>query len=1107
MQLIFTLLSEMRYIDPPSGWMAWVGLAALLSIDLVLLWMTRGYNKRPFKLPQWLLLFALLALTPLTSLLFGIRLQGVAGLPSPGIPREAIPPIVMPLAALPWVIAGGLLGPLPAAVIGLFQGVFAASYLTHIPFTPLVTALLAILFSAAVRQRYRTRFFRLIRHPLAAAAGLALLIPLLQLVIIPIASQGRLASRLDYALTNLAGSALASALEVLIAGLIAEIIVLAAPGRWYSPGPLEPSPAERSLSMRFVVSLAPLALALMLTLIFGDWIVASKVARGLLQTQMAGAGATAAGGVPYFHETGQNLIQSAAADSRLQYASASRLGTLLAEQLQAMPFFNQLAVINEQGEVVAGYPTRHSVGNAAPIEVQMGVQAVFNGMPFQSYSSPPVEEGGPAQVAFITVIGSAEDPQRVLIGHADLNSNPLIQPSVAALNSLAAIDGAGILIDENNRILYHPDPLQIWETFPSELPTDEAYFDDTAPDGTRQILYYLPTEGRDWSVVMDVPAIQVQQIALTIAAPLLLIIVALAMVSLVVLRVSLGMITRSLENLADEAGRLAEGRLDRQIVSEEVDEVGRLSRAFEQMRLGLKARMDDLNRLLVVSQGVASSLEVSEAVQPVLESALGAGNAARVALAPDMVPGLNGDTSGPLGFGSGPAAAQYQYLDEQILTLTRQQDRLVLSNLYRPRLLNFIPGSARPESLMAVALKHENQYYGALWVTYDQPHTFSEEEVRFLATLGGQAALAAANARLFMSAEIGRKRLESILASTPDPVLVTDQDDCLLLANPAAWQVLGLGMDASEGLPIERVVTDHGLLELLRSNNPEKGSTEIPLTGGRVFLASATSVLAEGRRVGRVCVMRDITHFKELDTLKTEFVSTVSHDLRSPLTLMRGYATMLEMVGHLNEQQVGYVRKIVAGVESMSRLVNSLLDLGRIEAGVGLQLESVPVVDVVERVVASMQVEAAQKQIELVSEVPQQSNPLIEADPALLQQAVQNLVENAIKYNRRGGKVMVRVQVQPPTLVIQVIDNGLGIAPMDLPRMFEKFYRGAQAGSKELRGAGLGLAIVRSIAERHGGRVWAESRLGKGSTFYLSLPLRQSKRLVEESPERASDSR
>jgi PAS domain S-box-containing protein len=359
-------------------------------------------------------------------------------------------------------------------------------------------------------------------------------------------------------------------------------------------------------------------------------------------------------------------------------------------------------------------------------------------------------------------------------------------------------------------------------------------------------------------------------------------------------------------------------------------------------------------------------------------------------------------------------------------------------------------------------------------------------------TLGGQAALAAANARLFLTAEIGRQRLESILASSPDPILVTDQRDQLLLANPAAWQSLGLNVEETNyGRPISQVINEPELVKLLRTSNAERLSVEIILPGGRVFLATATPVLAEGQRVGRVCVLRDVTHFKELDALKSEFVSTVSHDLRSPLTLMRGYATMLEMVGQLNEQQANYVRKIISGVESMARLVNNLLDLGRIESGIGLQLEKINIQDVVERVISSLQLQAAQKKIQLTCEFPEGPLPLVEADQALLQQAVHNLVENAIKFTRPEGKVHVRVRVQPIGVVFEVIDNGIGISPVDQPRLFEKFYRGAQQVSKDQRGTGLGLAIVKSIAERHGGRIWAESQLGKGSSFYLAIPVHQ----------------
>jgi two-component system, OmpR family, phosphate regulon sensor histidine kinase PhoR len=214
--------------------------------------------------------------------------------------------------------------------------------------------------------------------------------------------------------------------------------------------------------------------------------------------------------------------------------------------------------------------------------------------------------------------------------------------------------------------------------------------------------------------------------------------------------------------------------------------------------------------------------------------------------------------------------------------------------------------------------------------------------------------------------------------------------------------------------------------------------------------------------------------------------------LRSPLTLMRGYATMLEMVGELNEKQADYVRKMVSGVESMTKLVSNLLDLGRIEAGVDLQVEVVPVQDLVERVTGALQLQATQKRVTLVTEI-QQGVSMIEADQALLQQALHNLVDNAIKFTEPGKKVTVRVSPSVDSLIFAVEDTGIGIAPVDIPRLFEKFYRVTQQGEKKQSGSGLGLAIVKSIVERHGGKVWVESLLGKGSTFYMSIPLRQKK--------------
>jgi len=491
---------------------------------------------------------------------------------------------------------------------------------------------------------------------------------------------------------------------------------------------------------------------------------------------------------------------------------------------------------------------------------------------------------------------------------------------------------------------------------------------------------------------------------------------------------------------------------------------------------------------------VASSLEMQDAVKPVLDAILSTGaNSVSVVLSPSILPDTFVEL--PSRFALGPAKDMYLHLDEQILALAQSQERIVLPNLTRSRELVLDSSGPQPLALLAVALKHENRYYGVVWAGFEQPRMFSDADVRFVTTLAGQAALAVANAHLFLNVEASRRQLEAILNSTPDPVLVTDHRNRLLLTNRAASLALGQTdqKNSGMGMQTEKVVKIKPLLALLQSTTTENQSVEIVLADQRTYLATASSVMVEGRQIGRVCIMRDVTHFKELDTLKSEFVSTVSHDLRSPLTLMRGYATMLEMVGELNDQQQDYVKKMISGVDNMSRLVNNLLDLGRIDLGVGLEVERVAVLDIIERVTGALQTQAAQKNITLSVELSKDMPQVVEADQALLHQAVYNLVENAIKYTSEGGRVVIGTTSQPGYLTFAIEDSGFGILAEDLPRLFEKFYRGKQRDARAQPGSGLGLAIVHSITTNHGGRVWVESVPGKGSIFYLQIPLAQPK--------------
>ena len=1082
-------------IPTPVGWVVWLCLLGVLIYSL--------YHWRTLQLAwkgsSWGIFIVLLALTPLTSLFIGLRFPNGSALPSPGVPSTLSPgSALMIFSAIPWMLAGGLLGPIGAATVGLLSGALRGAWDSFQFFTALEYALLGVLFSVNVRQNFRTMSYRVLRQPFVSALVLIPLHTILYIIgtFLSIKADIPPEARLDFALTSSWVATLSFAGEVMIAGLVAQIIVLAFPAAWGSKGPLQPSPMEKSLEIRFLIGTGTFISLLLLTLLIGDWVVAGRAARQMLEKRLSSTAESAAQTVPFFLETGQNLAVQLASEPRLLEATDPELSSIIGQRIQVVPYFDQLFVVDTQtAGLLAGYPESERKSFALYPEERTGLTLASSGVLTQIYSIPPLQADGLAHTSFmVAILDGSGQARRVLIGRTTLETNPLTQPLITSLRSIKDLHGTGILLDENGRIIYHySESGQAPASIDVEPGVDARFFNDTASDGTRQLVYYQPVLGQPWAVVFTIPAQQAQQLALNIAMPLSIMIILLALLALISLRVGLRVVTRSLQTLAVEADRIAQGKLDHPLQVEDVDEVGQLRRAFEQMRVSLQSRLEELNRLLHVSQRVASSLEMQDAVQPVLEAIQSIGaSSVRVVLSPSILPDTPVEL--PSRFASSPVGDTYAHLDDQILVLAQKQEQTVIPNMTRTREFVLDLTQTQPQALLAVALRHENRYYGVVWAGFDQPHAFTESDIRFVTTLAGQAALAVANARLFLNVEAARRQLEAILNSTPDPVLVTDSRNRLLLANLAANQALGTLANQGEH-STEKIVKQKALLDLILSSSREKQSAELVLPDGRTYFATASSVVVEGHSIGRVCILRDITHFKELDTMKSDFVATVSHDLRSPLTLMRGYATMLEMVGEINEQQKGYVRKIIIGVENMSRLVNNLLDLGRIEVGVGLQVENVYVLDILERVTSALQLQATQKNISLNVELPKDMPNVIQADQALLHQAVYNLVENALKYTPEGGSVTINANTMDNSLLFSIADTGIGISPDDLPRLFEKFYRGSQREARVQHGTGLGLAIVRSIAERHGGKIWVDSKLGKGSMFYLQIPLVQSKEL------------
>nr|HID13774.1 PAS domain-containing protein [Anaerolineae bacterium] len=333
--------------------------------------------------------------------------------------------------------------------------------------------------------------------------------------------------------------------------------------------------------------------------------------------------------------------------------------------------------------------------------------------------------------------------------------------------------------------------------------------------------------------------------------------------------------------------------------------------------------------------------------------------------------------------------------------------------------------------------------------------------------------------------EVERAKLEAVLREAQEAVIVVDEEDNILLCNAAARAAL----DLAEANLLRRHVAEaipHLTLREMFAQVRETGQaahSEVPLKDGRTFNAQLTPI--EG--VGRVLVMQDITHLKELDRIKSEFVATVSHDLRTPLTTIQGYIELLPRAGPLNAQQREFIERAGESMQAITELIGDLLDVGRIEAGFDLEMMPCDLREVIEEAVKDFRPQAAEKGQDLRWQPPE-ALPLVQGNPLRLRQVMDNLLSNAVKYTQEGGWIAVSAVEDNGHVVVRVADNGIGIPPAQQPYIFDKFYRVESDETADIKGTGLGLAIVKAVIEKHNGRVWVESRPGVGSVFSFVLP-------------------
>jgi two-component system NtrC family sensor kinase len=386
--------------------------------------------------------------------------------------------------------------------------------------------------------------------------------------------------------------------------------------------------------------------------------------------------------------------------------------------------------------------------------------------------------------------------------------------------------------------------------------------------------------------------------------------------------------------------------------------------------------------------------------------------------------------------------------------------------------------------LVYVPLTVQGRVIGVLGV--DNRHSgnpLQEHHIPLMSALADYAAIAIENARLYTKTEVERKKMESILTQVGDGVLVVDHDSRVLVLNQTLKDALKIQENNVVGKRADEVVYHQDLLDLLGVE--KRGSpirSEIEVEDGRIFNANLTDI----PEVGLAVIMQDITHLKELDRIKSEFVSTISHDLRSPLTAILGYVELIERVGAVNDTQKEFIRRVQLSVNNITNLINDLLDLGRIEAGFDTLKEIVPFAAIVRYALDSSIGRIEEKKLDLAVDLP--DLPSVLGNPVRLRQMASNLIGNAIKYTPPGGRITIQGFADEGQVIFRISDNGPGIPSGDQPYIFDKFYRASNVPT-DSHGTGLGLAIVKSIVENHMGRIWVESSVGHGSTFTVVLPI------------------
>jgi two-component system, OmpR family, phosphate regulon sensor histidine kinase PhoR len=341
-----------------------------------------------------------------------------------------------------------------------------------------------------------------------------------------------------------------------------------------------------------------------------------------------------------------------------------------------------------------------------------------------------------------------------------------------------------------------------------------------------------------------------------------------------------------------------------------------------------------------------------------------------------------------------------------------------------------------------------------------------------------------------------KSRIRTIINCMADGVLVTNRDLEMVLHNPALMRLLGLSTAFAEPAALSDFLADEdlerGLKSILNASGDEPVLISRDLHKGNKYIHALSAPVPglHGQVLGTVTVFQDITTFKQLDQMKSDFVHMVSHELRSPLASIKQLLTVVldGLAGELMDKQKDLLSRSQLKIQGLLELINDLLDVAKIESGHSFQHQApLRLGEVLEQTIALVKPRAESQNVALRLDLPPEL-PLIQADPRSMEELFTNLISNAVNYSPEGGEVTVSAVSRGDCLAVMVSDTGIGIEPEEIPKIFDKFYRVKHPKTRLVIGTGLGLAIVKGIVESHRGSIEVESQPGAGTTFRVLLP-------------------